>query len=260
MKKTAGTTMKVLIGSLAEKVAEIDQGTLPISDLEEMVKSAQGIYERMLIIRYKAYEKYHYDSDPPQGATPPLPSSPPSPPSEEKRVVLDFSSFSQQPTVELPTDFSKRPTTANAEGVAPHSQSLNTFTPFPQDPSAEARPEEKAPPPPDPQKEGAQKEKDGPSLNEKLKEEATPSLQSKLQSTPIEDLKAAISIAKKFEFIRFLFDGDEQRYEGVLTALNGCASEAEAIDKLRKYASQFNWDIGSGPVLEFVEFVERRYL
>lgn len=86
-------------------------------------------------------------------------------------------------------------------------------------------------------------------------------LASKLTQTPIPDLKKAISIHKKFEFINKLFNGNHEAYTRHVHLLNTCqnSDEAETIffDQLQK---EYQWDLEDPLTLEFADLIRRRYL
>ena len=86
------------------------------------------------------------------------------------------------------------------------------------------------------------------------------SLRKQLQNTPIKDLKDEISIAKKFEYITFMFEGNSELYDEAISILNSCDSGDEAREKLNEYSTKFNWDLENKSIIKFVELVERRYL
>lgn len=86
-------------------------------------------------------------------------------------------------------------------------------------------------------------------------------LASKLTQTPIPDLKKAISIHKKFEFINKLFNGNHEAYTRHVHLLNTCknSDEAETIffDQLQK---EYKWDLEDPLTIEFADLIRRRYL
>ena len=100
------------------------------------------------------------------------------------------------------------------------------------------------------------------SINEKLaggnKEDN--SLASKLKQNQITDLKSAIGINEKFQFINELFDGSMQEYTNAITKLNGMGSYNEALLFLNILAEQYKWKISSVPCKKLDELVQRRFV
>lgn len=82
-------------------------------------------------------------------------------------------------------------------------------------------------------------------------------LASKLQNKPVQDLKKAIGINDKFQFIRELFEGNAEMFASVLDHLNSLSSFDEAY---RYINEQFSWDEEDAVVMKFLELVNRRYL
>ncbi len=55
-----------------------------------------------------------------------------------------------------------------------------------------------------------------------------PSLSERLEQAPVKDLHKAIALSQKFWFVAELFDGQRERYEKAIDALNACRSAADA--------------------------------
>ena len=100
------------------------------------------------------------------------------------------------------------------------------------------------------------------SINEKIaggnKEDK--SLASKLKQNQITDLKAAIGINEKFQFINELFDGSMQEYSNAITKLNGMGSYNEALLYMNILAEQYKWKTGSVPCKKLEELLQRRFV
>jgi hypothetical protein len=99
------------------------------------------------------------------------------------------------------------------------------------------------------------------SINEKLagsKEDN--SLASKLKQNQITDLKSAIGINEKFQFINELFDGSMQEYTNAIAKLNGMGSYNEALLFLNILAEQYKWKTSSVPCKKLDELVQRRFV
>jgi hypothetical protein len=85
-------------------------------------------------------------------------------------------------------------------------------------------------------------------------------LQEKLALDPIKDLKAAIGINDKFQFIASLFGGDEKAFEQAVKTINGFKIYAEAQFWIKSnLREQYNWDETAEVVKAFDLLVKRRF-
>jgi hypothetical protein len=86
------------------------------------------------------------------------------------------------------------------------------------------------------------------------------SLAGKLQKKPIPDLKSAIGINEKFQFINELFDGNMTEYNIAINQVNICATREEADLYLDTLRDLYKWKTDNEAVIAFTELVERRFL
>ena len=85
-------------------------------------------------------------------------------------------------------------------------------------------------------------------------------LQEKLALDPIKDLKVAIGINDKFQFIATLFNGDEKAFEQAVKTINGFKIYAEAQFWIKSnLREQYNWDETAEVVKAFDLLVKRRF-
>lgn len=91
--------------------------------------------------------------------------------------------------------------------------------------------------------------------------ERAPSLQDKLNASPIADLIKAIPPADKYKYIKVLFGNDAAAYEQALTILNHAPDRATALDiLLNSYGVPLNWDFNnSAEAKGFLDLIERRH-
>lgn len=109
-------------------------------------------------------------------------------------------------------------------------------------------------------KEEAVEEGKDDSLNTSLQQPEPEDLASKLGQTPIHDLKKAISINKKFEFISQLFEGDHEGYTKSVHYLNGLKNKDEAMTFFNNLKKERNWDEENKRFIEFADLVNRRFM
>jgi hypothetical protein len=85
-------------------------------------------------------------------------------------------------------------------------------------------------------------------------------LQEKLALDPIKDLKAAIGVNDRFQFISTLFNGDEKAFEIAVKTINGFKIFAEAQFWIKSNLREQNkWDETAEAVKAFDLLVKRRF-
>lgn len=88
----------------------------------------------------------------------------------------------------------------------------------------------------------------------------TSELQEKLALDPIKDLKAAIGINDKFQFIETLFGKDEKAFELAIKTINAFKIQAEAQFWIKSnLREKYQWDDTSAEVKAFDLLVKRRF-
>ncbi|MFZ6050586.1 hypothetical protein [Halocola ammonii] len=104
-------------------------------------------------------------------------------------------------------------------------------------------------------------------IEEKLSSPATRSteqpetLADRLKMTPLADLKKAIGLNQKFQFINELFEGDADEYADSIEKLNSADNMESAIKYFEKdLAAKNDWEEDHPSVLDLRELVQRRYL
>jgi len=103
--------------------------------------------------------------------------------------------------------------------------------------------------------------KETPSLNERITQgRGDQSLAHKMQLKPISDLKTAIGINEKFQFVNDLFDGSIESYNEAITNLNNCTSGLVAENILVDLQLKNEWNESSEAYGKLKTFITRRYL
>lgn len=271
MGKTSFQNIQNLIKEIEQKLAQLSDGNLPVAELENLVKNAADLHERLAVLRYKAYEKFgepKLETVLEKHTTPKLSTS------AEPKV---------EPIAETSFDFSAIHETVTAAPVAEVKEevedSIDFSTPLFEAPIFDAPKVEKKETPvveaevkkpinvireEIKQESASLHEKflndEDVDLNDKLKQKEEIPLRKKLGLQPIKDLRAEIGIGKKFEYINFLFNGDARAYETAIDELNTVGNADSAKQKLNVYASVYQWDLEEKTIIKFVELVERRYL
>ena len=263
MGKTSYENMTDLGSYLTEKLKELEDGSLNINALEKLVEDARELYERLLIVKYKAYEKYGEPQN--TDISTQMKESPSTDQIEEETQItneikeesFDFTGITEKEVEQPSFDFS------TAENIETKEEEEVQIDIVEEETKSEAIEVETSNETADLFKEihvEKHEEEDENSLNVQLKTEEELSLRKKIQNSPIADLKSEISIAKKFEYITFMFDGDNANYEAAIKSLNECNDGEEAKNRLNDYSTKYNWDLENKSIIKFVELVERRYL
>ncbi len=106
------------------------------------------------------------------------------------------------------------------------------------------------------------KKTDSPTLAEKLNANSSSrTLSDKLKLKPVANLKTAIGINMRFQFTSTLFEGDAEAYNIAIDKLNSFNSYLEADDYIQNQLKQrYDWEMRSPAVKELLNLVERRYL
>jgi TolA-binding protein len=81
-----------------------------------------------------------------------------------------------------------------------------------------------------------------------------------LQKKPIKNLKSAIGINDKFQFINELFDGRMKAYNEAIDALEHASNADEAMKLFQKFAAEREWDAENPAYEQLLHYVERRFL
>lgn len=102
---------------------------------------------------------------------------------------------------------------------------------------------------------------DTPSLNERIIQgRDDQSLAHKMQLKPISDLRTAIGINEKFQFVNDLFEGRIELYNEAISSLNNCNSGIVADNILFDLRMKHNWKEDTDAYGKLKNFIVRRYM
>lgn len=82
----------------------------------------------------------------------------------------------------------------------------------------------------------------------------------KLGTSKIDSLKGAIGLNDRLQFISELFGGDSAAYNSTIDLLDQLENNEVALRKLSEIATQENWNKDVSAVDEFAHFINRRYV
>lgn len=102
---------------------------------------------------------------------------------------------------------------------------------------------------------------DTPSLNDRITTgRSDQTLADRIHLNPINDLKAAIGLNEKFQFINELFEGSAERYTEAINLMNSCGDAIEADRLYSDLKARYNWDEFNPAHIKLHDFVVRRYI
>lgn len=239
------------IGNSLNKLTNTE---ISILELEELLGFSRELYERLLVLRYKAYENQVYSE---QYVALPKPDEPKQPVLEELIVpdespAIEFALFGEiyddgVPT--LPTSFEEKEivlekTSAPKPIVEEQKPMLEKQSILPEE-KHETRVTQSSP---------------GASLLDKLStSNSSNRLGDQLKKSHIESLMAVLNLNDRIRFTKNLFDGNTDTFNAAIQILDAQKSFASAKDLLSQYASRYEWNSEDKNTIDFYEFVERRY-
>lgn len=231
-----------LIQSLNLLATRINKGTVGLEEFETTLRDARELYERLVILRYKAIEDRNlmgaprqadiFENLPPVAAEPETEELKPTP----KQISL----------IDSIEEIKREKVAAPAEAVEPKQEPVK---PEPVKPTPVAKTPEATPP------------HIQPSSRAPKEVEVKESVAEKMSHTPIKDLTVAIGLNQKFQFIKELFDADADAYKSAVSKLNSFSGGTEAEQFLHnELMATYGWNEEEPLVISFTELVQRRYL
>jgi hypothetical protein len=244
--------LRELANDLNEKLDALQIGNLSAQELESMTEHSRELYERLVVLRYKAFDTTVKgeaaipevkEAEPIKTEPAPIAFKIDEPkidvvPNQvslidaieevTKQETLDITESQQEeeappimPAAEAPAEIAKNHITHNERAAAFATQE---------------------------------------SLHERLSKgmSNTATLAAKHENTAISDLKKAISLNQRFQFSKELFKGNNQEYEMAIDKLN-TANREEAMKQLENLRSKFSWAHDNLVTQDFVSLVERRH-
>ncbi|MEP4535125.1 MAG: hypothetical protein ABJ004_18660 [Cyclobacteriaceae bacterium] len=119
---------------------------------------------------------------------------------------------------------------------------------------------------------GGFEEEDEVSLNQKLADETTKTINEKFereesvtladhhQQSKVTSIMEAISVNNRYMFINDLFEGDKDEFADAIDRIEECESFDEAVEILvQEYARNYEWDMNSDEVKELLKVVFRKF-
>lgn len=95
-------------------------------------------------------------------------------------------------------------------------------------------------------------------LNDKT-DHTIASLGDRFHSSPIVDLKKAIALHEKFQFINELFKGDNVPYNEFIQKISDCKGMQQAQTLIEHYSHKYDWNVEGKTFQKLYQFVQRRH-
>ncbi len=231
-----------LIQSLNQLALRINKGTVGLEEFESKMHDARELYERLVILRFKAIEdrnlmgRYSGEND---------------------AAEIKEASIAEEPMVAAKQ-------ISLIDSIEEISREENTDEPSQQ--AYTQQPQNQQPAPPETQKTRP--------VEEPVKSDVIPpaepplpqnkatlpdSLAEKLSQTKIHDLNAVIGLNQKFRFIKELFNGNSAAYDHAIKSLNHCENFEEADQKTAELTDTYKWGDEDPLALALLNLIERRY-
>lgn len=241
-----------------ELIKKLENGELELEELMDLTDAARSIYEKSLLIKYKAFEKRSTNT------------------TSDQVVMTEESSFSAEPIEEPRKDDEEEEIDLSTEqafdfGMFEPTESEEENLAFEiteDEPVSEA-------------KENEPEFEEHLSVTEKEEHNGIPakevtvthtkttfydqlkrsddSLAARIAGGKIETLIGAFGLNQRLQFINELFDGSSETFSDAIKKLDSQSDLDHAMNEINQYAHQFGWDPEEETVLEFIGFVNRRY-
>lgn len=240
-----------LVARIGEQLKALESGRLHVGELDHLTNGARELYERLIVLRYRAFDAgVQRESETDQAA-------------DGFRISVTDGQISLidaiqemesgQPEASAAADFALGepeeegpglPTGHASEGnatehVLEEEDLLSTAPSAPEpgtnpesiSPTEPLTPDPEPTPVPDTVPEPIPEAAQPHSINDRLAD-AADSIASKMERAPLEQLRGSISLNQKFQLINDVFDGDNAAFEHVLGALDNAGSRNKALETI----------------------------
>lgn len=228
-------SLSALVKKLTEGINRLESGSLSVAEVTEQTDCARQVYERLVVLQYKAFVQ----TSPPSGeASEPTPAQ--VPPIRMGAPDIHPGQISLIDSIE------------ELEGASPQDEPAATVQPPVKDTVPVSAPNAKS----------AQTTAQSASINERLSNtEEAPTLARKLGRKPIGSLREAIGLNLRFTFIRELFEGDAKAYDEAIEHLNRCTTYLDANNYMRNTLKpRYGWSDEDEHVVALQDLASRKFL
>lgn len=242
--------LKELVSELYDKFSKLHNGELSKEELESMTENSRELYERMVVLRFKAYQTEV------SGNTQDTKTQPAEPPVDRAEETVQPLSF-RIGDIDKSDSHGQVSLIDAIEEVAKESEAKQTETKVEDTTTVEEKIAKAAQPTLNDQMSRNVQENFYEKLTKSIEQKET--LNHKLEKTPIPDLKKAIMVNQRFRFSKELFKGNNEEYERAIESLNTTSRE-EAMKQLDKLRTKYGWRDVAEIASDFQDLVERRYM
>lgn len=249
-----------LVADLNESIKKMEASQMGQSEMEEAVITSRELYERLVVLRYKAYEEKVKGTPAPSLSDQEEEDQP-----ESEGLFKGFriGGIKKDTKNELKPRADKpqaKHIPGRQESIPVPDQPLPFNNPNPPQKMETDLPKNEEKEPEETVDKSQTNLMDAIGEGDK-KEESSPSLSERLGKTKVEDIHAAIGINQKFLFMNNLFMGEKELYDSAIDRLNKFSSLDDAHNYINaELADQYKWDKESDAYEKFISLVERRYL
>lgn len=254
--------LQELARELQNKLEALSGGKLSATELENMTEHSRELYERLVVLRFKAFADEVSDSNPMSEevvakeeivAAPPITFK-----IDEPRIDVAPNQVSLIDAIEEVTKVEKVEVVVNEEKIEEKVEEgvEETIAEVESEPIQIREVRELQPPKSAQVVAGGYPE----SLNDQLVRGmgVKETLADRLEHNPIPDLKKAITLNQRFQFSRELFKGNNQEYEVAVEKLNSIDRD-DAMRHLDSLKNKYAWNNESSIASDFINLVERRH-
>jgi hypothetical protein len=228
-----------LIASISAQVDGLKNGTLTVSQLNELTEQSRELYEILVVLRFSKASS----SEQPVASI------------QKEEVIVESIKEEPAKNEDILFDFS------GAEETPDTPEEIDLFAPA-TPPVVEQKPvevqEEVKPVASLPVVEKTELEDS--SINKNYHNQFSNSIASKMELQPIKNIAGHISLNQRFTFISNLFGNNAEAYNQQIAELDQFANDSEAKQRLVQLKEQYQWDLENKQVEEFVTIVERRFI
>ena len=272
---TSFDTLQSISSRLKELSNQLSSSKLSKEELEEFETLSRKLYERAIILNYKAKEESVYGKSS-QKVTVAEAAVAPNEPVVEKTPEVKEEVKREEPkkieeepeSGEIQFDFSggfdaseSKPVSKLKEVLTPKVEE-KIETPKQQEVPVE-KPVEKVAAPVVPEVTINQSDEiggDSNSFYERFSKAYRQSAGDKLGISKIDSLKGAIGLNDRLQFISELFGGNSDSYNGTIDVLDQLENSEVALRKLSEVAAKEKWNKDAQAVDEFAHLITRRYV
>lgn len=247
-------TIKSIAAQIVHLSEKLEKGELRAEEIEEMTEFSRQLYERLVVLQYKAYEATVKAQDAHQeevGAEASAnEATEPDQAYEAETPVAEAIAEPEQVVEETEPEQVKLEPEQSQEDLEDLSERFSFRFEPEETPSNQISLIDSI-------EEIKKMEK---SINEAFSDQPA-SLAQRLNKKPVANLKTAITINQKFKFISDLFNNDADAFAKAIDRINACASYIEADEFIHNgLTTRFEWEMKSPTVKEMMDLVERRFL